>query len=260
MLGYFLSSEDVGIYMPAVLIASLLEFVNSAFKYRFLPTASEFFSRNDMTGLEPLLKSTSKWSFLVVYPMFLFILVFPKEILSLLYGSRYVAGYMALIVLSFGIAVNDFSGTTANILVAGGRTKLNLYCEIIAAVTNIVLNVILIPIYGIVGAAVATGTSYVARNIASLGFVYKFYRMHPYTKKYLNIGLSGVVAVVIIYVLKTWSPLSWWLTMFTLGALFLAVYAAATLVSRSFDRNDLVVLEAIEKKTGIKLDRVKKFV
>lgn len=260
MLGYFLSSEDVGIYTPAVLIASLLEFFNSAFKYRFLPTASEFFSRNDMSGLKPLFKSTSKWSFFVVYPVFLFILVFPKEILTLLYGGEYARGYLALIVLSLGIAVNDFSGTSANILVAGGRTKLNLCCEIVAAVTNIVLNVLLIPLYGIVGAAIATGTSYVARNIASLSFVYRCHRMLPYTKKYMNIGLSGVAAIVVIYVMKLYSPFSWWLTMFILGLLFVAIYLVATLVFRSFDRNDLVVLEAIERRTGIKLDRVKKFV
>lgn len=260
LLGYFLTSEDVGIYTPAVLIASLLEFFNSAFKYRFLPTASEFFSRNDMSGLKPLFKSTSKWSFLVVYPIFLFILVFPKEILTLLYGSQYIRGYVALVVLSLGIAVNDFSGTSANILVAGGRTKLNLCCEIIAAVTNIVLNLVLIPIYGILGAAIATATSYVARNVASLSFVYRFYRMLPYTKKYFNIGLAGVLTILIVYVLKLYSPFSWWITTLGLGVLFVVLYVVATLLTRSFDRNDFVVLEAIEKRTGLKLDRIKRFI
>ena len=259
LLGYFLSSEDVGIYTPALLIASLLEFVNSAFKYRFLPTASEYFSKNDMSGLEPLYKSTSRWSFLVVYPIFLLILVFSEEILRLLYGSEYTGGHMALIVLSLGIVVNDFSGTSANILVAGGRTKLNLYCEVIAAVASTVLNILLIPIYGILGAAIATSISYVTRNITSLSFVYRSYGMHPYTKKYLNIVLSGIVLIVATYILKIYSPFSWWLTMFTLGALFVACYIAAALFSRSFDRNDLVILEAIERKTGVKLDFLKRY-
>lgn len=260
MLGYFLRSEDVGIYTPAVVIASLLEFFNSAFKYRFLPTASEYFSKNEMGGLKPLFKSTSKWSFFVVYPIFLFILLFSKEILALLYGAEYTRAYIALIVLSLGIAVNDFSGTSANILVAGGRTKLNLCCEIIAAVTNIILNVVLIPIYGIVGAAIATAMSYVTRNIASLGFVYRFYGMLPYTRKYLNIAVSGFAAIAATYVLKMHSPLPWWLTMFVLGVVFLSLYLIAALLTRSLDRNDLVIVEAIERKTGIKLDRVKKFV
>ena len=47
--------------------------------------------------------------------------------------------------------------------------------------------------------------------------------------------------------------------MFMLGALFVACYIAAALFSRSFDRNDLVILEAIERKTGVKLDSLKRY-
>ena len=260
MLGYFLSSKDVGIYTPAVVIASLLDFVNSAFKYRFLPTASEYFSKNDMGSLEPLYKSTSRWSFLMVYPIFLFILVFPKELLTILYGGEYTGGYMALIVLAVGIAVNDFSGTSANILVAGGRTRLNLLCEVIAAVTNVGLNILLIPIFGIVGAAIATAMSYVTRNISSLSFCYRSYGMHPYSKKYWNIIASGLAAIAIVYILKIYSPFSWWATMVILGILFIAFYIAAFLFSRGLERSDLIILEAIERKTGLKLNFIKKFV
>jgi O-antigen/teichoic acid export membrane protein len=260
MLGYFLSSKDVGIYTPAVVIASLLDFVNSAFKYRFLPTVSEYFSKNDMIGLEPLYKSTSRWSFMVVYPIFLFILVFPKELLTLLYGSQYTGGYIALIVLALGIAVNDFSGTSANVLVGGGRTRLNLLCEVIAAVTNVVLNILLIPIFGILGAAIATAMSYVTRNISSLSFCYRSYGMHPYGKKYWNIIASGLAAIAIVYILKIYSPFSWWATMVVLGILFIAFYIAAVLFSRGLETSDLIILEAIERKTGIKLDSLKRFV
>ena len=59
--------------------------------------------------------------------------------------------------------------------------------------------------------------------------------------------------------LKIHSPFSWWLTMFILGALFVVCYIAVTLFSRSFDRNDLVILEAIERRTGWKLDSLKKY-
>jgi O-antigen/teichoic acid export membrane protein len=259
MLGHFLSSKDVGIYMPAVVIASLLDFVNNAFKYRFLPTVSEYFSKNDMIGLEPLYKSTSRWSFMVVYPIFLLILVFPKELLTLLYGGEYAGGYMALIVLALGIAVNDFSGTSANILVAGGRTRLNLLCEVIAAVTNIVLNVLLIPIFGIIGAAIATAMSYVARNISSLSFCHRYYGMHPYSKKYLNIIASGLAAVAIVHIMKIYSPFPWWATMVMLGVLFITIYIAAVLFSRGLERSDLIILEAIERRTGMKLESLKKF-
>lgn len=260
MLGYFMSSKDVGIYTPALMIANLLIFISTAFKYIFLPTVSEYCSKNDIRGLEPLYKSTSKWIFIIVMPIFLFILIFPKEILTILYGSSYAEGYLALIILALGIAAYDFAGTSANILVASGHTGLNLACEIIAGVTNVALNIVLIPVYGIVGAAIATGISFLTRNIASLSFVYRFYGLHPYTKKYLNIVLSGFVASVLIYVLKRYSPLAWWATMLTLGIVFVALYSTVALLSRSLDNNDRVIILAIERKTGINLDFIKKFV
>jgi len=260
MLGYFMTSQDVGIYMPALVLSNLLIFVATAFKYIFLPVVSEFFTRNDISGLGKLYKSTSKWIFMVVLPLFLLILLFPKEILTILYGSEYVGGYIALVILSLGIAMNDFAGTAGNILVGGGHTKLNLACEIIAAVTNVLLNIILIPLYGIAGAAIATGISYITRNISSLSFVYRAYRIHPYKSNYIGFLFSGFVSAAIVYVIKIFSPLSWWLNVFVLGAVFIVVYLFLSLVSRSFDDNDRVILEAVERKAGIKLDFIKKFV
>ena len=259
LLGYFMSSTDVGIYTPALMVAYLLIFISTAFKYIFLPTVSEYFSKNDLRGLEPLFKSTSKWNFLVVLPLFLFILIFPKEILTILFGSSYTDGYLALIIVSLGIAANDFAGTSATILVAGGRTKANLACEIIAGITNVVLNIILIPIYGIVGAAIATGISFMTRNLVALSLAYKAYRMHPYTRKYLNIIFSGFVGSAIIYLLKSYSPLSWWATMFILGIVFIAIYIGVMLLSRSLDQNDRVIVLAIERRMKINLAFIKRF-
>lgn len=260
LLGYFMSSKDVGIYTPALMIANLLVFISTAFKYIFLPTVSEYFSKNDVRGLEPLFKSTSKWNFLVVLPAFLFIMVFPKEILTILYGSSYTSGYMALIVLALGISMNDFAGTSANILIAGGHTRLNLACEVIAAATNVILNVILIPMYGIVGAAIGTGISFLARNISALLFVYIKYHIHPYNLKYMNILFSGLVSIGTVYFLKYHSPLSWWITLLVLAVVFSGLYFLLTLLCRGLDSNDRVVLEAIERKTKINLGFIKRFI
>ena len=260
LLGYYLSSEDVGIYSPALVIAGMLVFVAEAFKYIFLPTVSEHFANKDISGLELLFKSTSKWIFLIVLPMFFLIMLFPREIITLLYGSKYVGGYMALIILSLGIAMNDLSGTAGNILVGGGHTKLNLICEVIAAATNIVLNIILIPRYGIVGAAAATGISYMTRNISSVSFVWATFRMHPYRLSYLRILFSGAVAAGIIFVLKMYSPLPWLINMLLLGCIFILIFLMLAVLTRSFDKNDKIVLEAVERKSGINLGFIKKFI
>ncbi len=260
LLGYYLTSKEVGIYSPALVIASLMVFVSMAFKYIFLPTVSEYFSRNNLSSMESLFKSTSKWIFLIVFPIFIFILIFSRDILTLLFGSEYAGGYLALIILSLGISVNVFAGTAGNILVGGGRTRMNLVCEIIAAVCNIVLNIILIPRFGITGAALGTGFSYLSRNITSLSFVYRTFGIHPYKKNDVSIVISGFIAAALTFLFKIYSPLSWLPTMIILGIVFLGIYIAAVILTRCFDENDKVILEAVEKKTGINLNFIKKYV
>ncbi len=260
LLGYFLTSTDVGIYTPALVIAQLLTFMGAAFSYIFLPVVSEFFANKNMEGLESLYKSTSKWMVLTVLPLLLFILLFPSDILRLLYGSSYSHGYQALTILSIGISMNILLGTTGNVLVGGGYTKLNLAGEVIAAMSNITLNIIMIPAYGIIGAAAATGASYLIRNSVFLFFLYRKLRIHPYKRNYLYILTSGALSAIVVFILKSYSPFSWRMTMMASGIILGVIYLLLVLVSRGIDQNDLVVMEAIERKLGMRLDFIKKYI
>ncbi|MFO7915441.1 MAG: flippase [Candidatus Krumholzibacteriales bacterium] len=260
LLGYFLDSKNVGIYTPAIMIAKLLMFIGMSFKFIFLPVVSEFFAHDNIEGLRHLYKSTSKWIVLIVFPGLLFFILFPQEILRLMYGSQYTAGYVALIILSLGISMDVFQGTSGNILVGGGYTKLNLLGEVIAAVSNVVLNLILIPAYGITGAAIATSLSYLFRNIAFLTIVYKKLGIHPYKRSYFYVFVSSLIVFVLIYILKIISPFAWWINMLALGIILIVTYSVTVLLAGSFDANDLVVLEGLERKTGLKLGFIKKYI
>ncbi|MBD3179132.1 MAG: oligosaccharide flippase family protein [Candidatus Latescibacteria bacterium] len=260
LLGYFLDSKHVGIYTPAIMIAKLLIFIGMAFKFIFLPVVSEFFAHDDIEGLRSLYKSTSKWIVLIVLPGLIFFVLFPRDILRLLYGSEFTAGYLALIILSCGISMDVFQGTSGNILVGSGYTKLNLLGEVIAAVSNVILNIILIPAYGITGAAIATSLSYLFRNISFVTIVYKKLGIHPYKRSYLYVLASSLIVLVLVYILKIYSPLQWWINMIVLGILMTVAYFVTLLLTGSFDENDLVVVEGLERKTGLRLGFLKKYI
>lgn len=262
LLGYFLGTQPVGIYTTVLVIAGLLNVVGSSFRYIFLPVITEFFAKKDMNGLETIFKSTSKWVFMIVFPILLYIILFPTEILELLYGSAYTEGYLALTILSIGISMNVLTGLTGDVLVGSGHTKMNLSCETIALLFNIPLNIILIPLFGILGAAIATSISYFARNIFSLALVYKTTKMLPFKSKYISIIISGFLAMLTIYLLKI--NLSFFISfnyyILILGPVFLFIYLIFILLSKSLDKNDMVILEAIQRKTRINLNFIKKFI
>ena len=255
LIGYYLSSVDVGIYVPALTIARFLTFVGSAFGYIFLPVVSGLFAKRKASDIKSLFKSTSKWMFVLVFPMFLFLVLFPKEVITILYSNEFAGGYFVLAILAFGVFSNVFTGMTGSILIGSGRPRLNLICEIVAAVTNVSLNLLLIPLYGILGAAIATSISYLSRNFMSLIFVYKTNGMQPYTRKYLGILISGVVGLFVVFGVKSYLsfPLPLLVMLILFGILLLVVYIPLIILLRCLDKNDVFVFRSITNRLGIKM-------
>ncbi|VVB59222.1 Polysaccharide biosynthesis protein [uncultured archaeon] len=261
-IGFYLTSKDIGIYMSALVIGSSLIFVGTAYEYIFLPVVSELYAEKKISDLKILFKSASKWMFLSILIILLYIILFPKEIITLLYGAEYSEGFLALIILSFGISMNAFTGLTGNMLVAGGYTKLNLVTTVIGAIVNLSLDILLIPILGIIGAAIATSVSYSASNIFSLLFVYKTSKIHPYNMSYLKMILVSIGVLIIIYLIKTYiaSFLYWPIMIILLGSLMLFLFIGLLLLTHVLDENDKFILSIIEKKLGIKLNFIRKYI
>lgn len=250
LIGFYLTTSDVGIYMPASVIASYVTLFATPVGYIFLPVVSELFGRAKKETIESLFKSASKWIFMMIMPVFIYILLFPKEVIALLYGGEYSEGYLCLIILATGISMNVFTGMTGGILVGGGYLKLNLTVEIIASITNVALLVILIPIYGIIGAAIGTSASFFIRNIAQTVFVYKTTKMHAFNKKYVGIIFSGLIVFIVFYLYKAlvFPFLSSAFFVILTGILLLGLYTILILIFRCLDKNDVFILKIIMKR------------
>lgn len=262
LLGYFLTSKDIGIFTPAVVIAQMLSYISRSFELIFLPVVSEFFARENKAQLSLIFKSVSKWLFIILLLALLFIVVFPKETILLLYGKEYADGWRALLVLALGFSIGTAVSLSGNILVAAGHTKLSLASEIVGAVGSLSLNFILIPIYGIVGAAVAAGASFALRGLAALIFTYRTEKIHPFSRDFLKALLAGLISLGIIFGLKTYltGSVPMLALMVGLGLLLFLIYGGLLLLSRVFDETDRFVLDAVEKKTGIKLRFLRRFI
>ena len=137
-----------------------------------------------------------------------------------------------------------------------------LLSEMIGGITNISLNIILIPVYGIVGAAVGTSLSYFTRNCSSLAFVYATSKMHPFKKNHIRIIMSGVVVLTLVYLIKTWicHLLIWWASLIFMGLVLFVTYIVLILFSGSIDENDKFILRAIGKKLGLSAQWLERFI
>lgn len=172
MLSAFHSEDIVGVYNIALKIASLNTIALIAINSIASPKFSEIYSSEGKRRFKRIVQQTTILSWLVSFPVFVFILMFPESVLQI-FGQEFLVGKNALIILSLGQIISALCGSTMIVLNMTGREKVGRNILIITVILNIIINYILIPRYGIIGAAIATMFSTVFWNLVSVVFIYK---------------------------------------------------------------------------------------
>ena len=127
-----------------------------------------------MQGLQKVVKQSTKIIFWSSIPLILIFFSFPKYFLGL-FGTQFIVGINAFIFLSCGKLVNAFSGSVGNLLQMTGKQLVYMKILFMGAILNVILNYLLIPIWGIDGAAVASMTSIIFWNLSMVIFINREY-------------------------------------------------------------------------------------
>ncbi len=170
MLGMFRTEGEVGVYNIAFRVASLISITMFAINSIAAPKFAEFYGKGDMKGLGRIAQQSTKLIFWTSLPVLLIILLFPSFILGL-FGEEFKTGIYALLFLAFGKFIYAIMGSSAFILQMTGRQKALQHIVLITTAMNIVLNAVLIPKYGIRGAAFASMISIFFWNLSAVLFV-----------------------------------------------------------------------------------------
>lgn len=249
LLGIYTTSEDVGIYSAAFTLANMMLVIYMAFSYNFRPLVAEFFAARDVSSIQRIFSSVAKWIFIITFPLIIYIVFYSREFIFLIYGESFTKGSPVLIILSIGLAMNGLTGMTGEILVAIKKTRLNLFANIIGAVSNIILNIILIPKYGIIGAAIGTSVGIFLLNIFSLGFVYRELKIHPYNIDFIKIIVASLPFISFLLIFKIY--LGSFVALIIGFPISLLIYTIFLLITHSFDEFDKSIIKTIFKKIGI---------
>ncbi|MBT7481134.1 MAG: flippase [Flavobacteriales bacterium] len=180
MLGSMSTSEEVGIYHTAFKLSMFAAVALMSINSIASPKFAEMYAKNDMKGLRKIVRQSTKMIFWTSVPLVIIFFMFPEFLLGL-FGKEFKVGVNAFILLSCGKLFSSFSGSVGNILQMTGNQNILAKILLFAAILNIVLNLYLIPKYGIDGAALASVISIVVWNSGmilavkkKLGF-YTFY-------------------------------------------------------------------------------------
>ncbi|MGR6429616.1 lipopolysaccharide biosynthesis protein [Rhizobium sp. PAMB 3174] len=155
IVGIYLPPNEVAVYFAAAKTMALVQFVFFSVKAAAGPRFSTLFARNDLAGLARFANETARWTFWPSLAIGIFVLMVGKLILSL-FGQVFTAGYMLMVILFFGPLFKSMIGPAESLLTMSGRQRACVVVYIGALVVNIALNMTLIPLWGLTGAAVAT--------------------------------------------------------------------------------------------------------
>ena len=166
LIGFFMNNADVGIYRTAFQLTSVATFMTLAFHTVLYPKISKWEAQGHVTKIENSLARASTYSLFLAIPTCIGGWILGERLLYYLYGASFVAGAPALFFLLFVQVVNVFMYLGTMSLTALNRPKDAFHVTVIASIANILLDLALIPVLGITGAAVAT---LVAMTVNALG-------------------------------------------------------------------------------------------
>lgn len=160
MVGRFMPPEDVAVYFATVKTLAVVHFVYFAVKAGVAQRYAHFAHSGDRAGLAAFARETASWTFWPSLAMGVVVLML-GEFLLRLFGPGFDAGYPLLFVLVAGVVARASVGPAESLLTMTGNQNICAAIYAVALAINIGLNVVLIPQYGLWGAAVATGLAMV---------------------------------------------------------------------------------------------------
>jgi O-antigen/teichoic acid export membrane protein len=171
MLGIFRSESEVGYYSLAVKLATLTAFALQAINSMSAPKFAELYHRGKMDELFYVAKKSTRLIFWTTAPILLGLIILGRPILGLIFGDEFTIAYLAMVLLVLGQFVNSISGSTGNFMNMTGQQKVFRNVIFIAALINICLGFLLIPGFGINGAAFAGLVSQSFWNVYTLIYI-----------------------------------------------------------------------------------------
>lgn len=203
MLGYFSTPIEVGIYTVVVAVSALVAFPQQAISKIFSPIVSELYEKNDIKGLKYIYKKAARWTYIVGIMVLILIIFFSREILGTLFGPEYILGWLVLSVLAFFEFINISVGPSGPTLQMTYNQDAVFVINTTSAILNVLLNLLLIPSLGILGAGIATGSALAFNNLTQFLLLFKKYGITPFEKRFLGIIPPVIVAIILFLFLGT---------------------------------------------------------
>jgi O-antigen/teichoic acid export membrane protein len=156
MLGALASAEDAGVYRVVAQLGNFVMVAAVVVNAVQAPYLARFYAEGDIARLRRLAQQGSRTLFQAALVIALVLVVFGRLILDVAVGPEYVRGYVALVIWCVGMVLTAEQGSLTTVMNMTGHERSTVGAMSLGLVSNVVLNLVAIPLWGITGAAAAT--------------------------------------------------------------------------------------------------------
>jgi len=241
-IGSYMTAHDVGLYQSAIPVARFIPIVLTLMYFVYVPLTTKLVAENDIATLKMVHRAVTKWVSIVAIPLFLACMLFPEIIIETLFGIEYIPATLSLQILSVGYLALVILGPNGETIVALGNTKYLMISGLVFLGVNIGLNILLIPILGINGAAIATGVSRLGMAVTWAIKVFSGLHLNPYTWDYIR---PTIIIIAIILLISQYIH-----SLFDIVLMLIAVvliYIAISIVTNNTNDADKIIINKIKE-------------
>jgi O-antigen/teichoic acid export membrane protein len=248
LIGFYIDAQEVGIYAVAMAIVAFIPVALQSVNQIFSPTIADLHARGEVVILGRLFQTLTKWILAFTLPLATVVIVFSRPLMRI-FGPAFEAGSLVLVLGTAGQLINCGTGSVGYLLLMSGNQKRLLKVQAVMTCGMVLLNALLIPAMGIVGAAVATGVTAVMSNLWYLREVRAALGISPYNRRYWRLLPAVTVSVTLVLGLRiVLAPMHLqWLAIAISAALgYSALFAVAAAVG--LDEDDRVLVSAVRSR------------
>lgn len=200
MMGSYIKIKNIAYYSVAVYIAAVIAVPQRAMHQILMPLSAKYLNEKNYTSLKSLYQKSSLNLFIVSGFVFLLIVLNINELYEIMPNSnQYRTGLFVLIIVSISKLYDALLGSNNAILFNSDYYRVVLTFGVILVTIMVLLNMLFIPKFGINGAAIATFIAVFLYNTAKIIFVYKKFKILPFSKFTLKIMLLLSAFVLAFY-------------------------------------------------------------
>jgi O-antigen/teichoic acid export membrane protein len=220
LIGFFLLDKDIGIYAVAVMFVHFMLVIPQAVQRITYPAIAELWAKKSKRSIENMINKCMKFTYILLTLAGILFFFFAEDIIRIIYFNRpdeFLPAVFPLKILVLAFVIRGPLVSVGAVFGSIGKPEISLYIIALITITNVILNIILIPMYGINGAAIATSFSFILSTVVGT---------------YLREKILDINMIVIDSILVGWYP------HLVVGIIGAAIYIGLILGTKIFGEED----------------------